>query len=132
MRKAQAEQTIDELHVWDTAEDFLLAWIAVPQFELRLRTWHFENTFQERFDALAEGLRSVLEGCRSVLDSRCIRHLLGIVLYAGNYLNGGTPRGRADGVSTRNCWFPSFMNLNLANYCIVLVLNDVSESTLLL
>ena len=24
-------------------------------------------------------------------------HLLGIVLYVGNYLNGGTPRGRADG-----------------------------------
>ena len=97
LQKAKADNTIDEMHVWDTAEDFLLALIAVPQFELRLRAWHFENTFQERFDALAHGLRSVLQGCISVLDSRCIRHLLGIVLYAGNYLNGGTPRGRADG-----------------------------------
>lgn len=42
-------------------------------------------------------MRCVAQGCQSVLTSTCIRHLLGIVLYVGNYLNGGTPRGRADG-----------------------------------
>ena len=113
LRKAKADHTIDELHIWDTAEDFLLALIAVPQFEVRLRAWHFENSFEERFDALADGLRSVLLGCSSVLDSRCIRHLLGIVLYAGNYLNGGTPRGRADGFSA--CWSSDYLALSLSS-----------------
>lgn len=32
-----------------------------------------------------------------VLQQPSEGHLLGIVLYVGNYLNGGTPRGRADG-----------------------------------
>lgn len=34
-------------------------------------------------------------GATPMLSS--LGHLLGIVLYVGNYLNGGTPRGRADG-----------------------------------
>lgn len=34
-----------------------------------------------------------------MLTSEKIRHLLGIILLAGNYLNGGTSRGRADGFS---------------------------------
>eukprot|EP00438_Fugacium_kawagutii_P003871 Skav215220 [mRNA] locus=scaffold341:146488:149148:+ [translate_table: standard] len=73
LQKAKEDHVIDELHVWDQAEEFLMNFISVPQFELRLRAWNFQNTFEER------------------------RHLLGIVLYVGNYLNGGTPRGRADG-----------------------------------
>jgi len=32
-----------------------------------------------------------------LLSSPRIRHLLAIALFAGNHLNGGTPRGRADG-----------------------------------
>ncbi|CAJ1405811.1 unnamed protein product [Effrenium voratum] len=97
LRKAQEEHTIDEFHIWDTAEEFLLLLVQVPHFELRLRAWHFRNTFEERFQALAQALRCVSEGCQRVLTSPSIRHLLGIVLYVGNYLNGGTPRGRADG-----------------------------------
>ena len=34
--------------VWDQAEEFLLAFIEVPQFEFRLRAWHFQNSFEER------------------------------------------------------------------------------------
>eukprot|EP00931_Biecheleriopsis_adriatica_P084283 TRINITY_DN5804_c0_g1_i6.p1 TRINITY_DN5804_c0_g1~~TRINITY_DN5804_c0_g1_i6.p1 ORF type:complete len:2790 (-),score=560.91 TRINITY_DN5804_c0_g1_i6:193-8355(-) len=97
LRRAEREHTIDEMNVWDTAEEFLFALLAVPQFQLRLQAWHFGNTFQERFDTVAEAVRAVSSGCECVLTSPCIRHLLGIVLYVGNYLNGGTPRGRADG-----------------------------------
>eukprot|EP00913_Durusdinium_trenchii_P019259 g18101.t1 len=97
LQRAKSEHTIDELHVWDQAEEFLLTFIEVPQFELRLRAWHFQNAFEERFQTLASALRCVSEGCQCVLTSTCIRHLLGIVLHVGNYLNGGTPRGRADG-----------------------------------
>lgn len=97
LQRAKEEHVIDDLHVWDQAEEFLLNFISVPQFELRLRAWHFQNTFEERFQTLDAAVRCVAQGCQSVLTSTCIRHLLGIVLYVGNYLNGGTPRGRADG-----------------------------------
>lgn len=69
----------------------------MPSFELRLCAWHFQNSFEERFQSLAAAVRCVSLGCQCVLTSISIRHLLGIVLYVGNFLNGGTPRGRADG-----------------------------------
>merc|ERR1712107_409830 len=36
-------------------------------------------------------------GSESLLTSVGVQHLLGLILCVGNYLNGGTARGRADG-----------------------------------
>jgi len=94
---AQAEHTIDEMNVWDSAEDFLITMLGIPQYELRLQVWNFENLYQERFDSVAGAQACISAGCDAILESQTIRHLLGIVLCVGNYLNGGTPRGRADG-----------------------------------
>jgi len=88
---------IDETNVWDSAEDFLFLLLSIPDFRLRLQLWHFENSFQEHVDKISSAYAGALNGCDCMMKSRSIRHLLGAVLVAGNYLNGGTPRGRADG-----------------------------------
>eukprot|EP00929_Paragymnodinium_shiwhaense_P059569 TRINITY_DN29831_c0_g1_i4.p1 TRINITY_DN29831_c0_g1~~TRINITY_DN29831_c0_g1_i4.p1 ORF type:complete len:3994 (+),score=1118.53 TRINITY_DN29831_c0_g1_i4:210-12191(+) len=92
-----AEEKLDEMNVWDSAEEFMHAIIKIPSFQLRLQAWDFENGFQERFDGVSAAEKDISDGFECVLTSPAIRHLLGMVLYAGNYLNGGTPRGRADG-----------------------------------
>lgn len=97
LQKAEDEQTIDEANVWATAEEFILMLMSVPHFILRLQVWGFENSFQEHFDTIASAQSAILQGCECMLKSKSIRHLLGLILSVGNYLNGGTPRGRADG-----------------------------------
>jgi len=97
LRHAENEQVVDENNTWDTAEDFLFLLLGIPHYKLRLQLWDFENTFRDHLDEIAERQHDILRGCECVLTSRGIRHLLGLVLMVGNYLNGGTARGRADG-----------------------------------
>jgi len=97
LRQAENEHAGEECVVWDAAEEFIFLLISIPHFKLRLQLWDFENTFREHFEDIADRQRDILQGCECILTSRSVRRLLGFVLVAGNYLNGGTPRGRADG-----------------------------------
>ncbi|CAE7254983.1 forH, partial [Symbiodinium pilosum] len=97
LRRAQEENVIDENNVWDMAEDFMLSLLEVPRVQLRLKVWGFVNSFQEKFEHVAFDVAGVFYGCRCLLTSMRVRHLLGVALHAGNFLNGGTRRGRADG-----------------------------------
>lgn len=97
LRQAENEHAAEDCVQWDAAEEFIFLLISIPHFKLRLQLWDFENTFCEHFKDIAERQRDILQGCECILTSRSVRRLLGFVLVAGNYLNGGTPRGRADG-----------------------------------
>merc|ERR1719476_357816 len=63
----------------------------------RVECWSFLCTFNE----LAAGLSHALVEFQRVVDafkaSEALPHLLSLVLAVGNYLNGGTGRGQADG-----------------------------------
>jgi len=69
----------------------------VPAFMARVECWSFLCTFNE----LAAGLSHALVEFQRVVDafkaSEALPHLLSLVLAVGNYLNGGTGRGQADG-----------------------------------
>ncbi|CAE7793136.1 FH3 [Symbiodinium sp. CCMP2592] len=97
LRRAQEENVIDENNVWDTAEEFMLSLLAIPRVQLRLKVWGFVTSFQEKFEHVAADVTGIISGCRCLLSSIRVRHLLGVALHAGNFLNGGTRRGRADG-----------------------------------
>lgn len=90
----------------------MIGLIGIPRFQLRLKVWDFVNSFEEKFLHVAEDVKGISKGRDCLLSSmrmRCGlsasshfgqrggRHLLGVALHAGNFLNGGTPRGRADG-----------------------------------
>lgn len=97
LRRAEAEHTIDEHNVWDTAERFMFMLLEIPHFKLRLQVLNFEASFPDTLSNLRASLFDIEAGCACLLNSPRISHLLGIVLSVGNYLNGGTMRGRADG-----------------------------------
>lgn len=64
-----------EGELWDTPEDFVLAISELPNCATR-ELWKAAN---------------------ALLKSESLERLLGLLLFVGNYLNGGTARGRADG-----------------------------------
>jgi len=82
---------------WDVPEDFLLALTAIPEYALRLQVWGFLNSFDAAFRRLAAGESALRAAACCLRGSASLERLLALVLHVGNYLNGGTARGRADG-----------------------------------
>eukprot|EP00929_Paragymnodinium_shiwhaense_P049906 TRINITY_DN25167_c0_g1_i2.p1 TRINITY_DN25167_c0_g1~~TRINITY_DN25167_c0_g1_i2.p1 ORF type:complete len:2875 (+),score=602.52 TRINITY_DN25167_c0_g1_i2:154-8778(+) len=97
MQIAQRDYKIDEYNVWDTVEEFVLSLIGIENYSLRMQVWEFENSFTERLQPVRNAEKKISLGCNSILSCGGVQRLLGLVLAIGNYLNGGTPRGRADG-----------------------------------
>uniref|UniRef100_A0A7S0AZU6 FH2 domain-containing protein n=1 Tax=Pyrodinium bahamense TaxID=73915 RepID=A0A7S0AZU6_9DINO len=90
-------EALQEDEVWDMPEDFVLHLTAIPEYELRVKVWSFLNSFDSVCSRLMAAIEDVAGGCDLLRNSERIERLLALVLYVGNYLNGGTPRGRADG-----------------------------------
>jgi hypothetical protein len=88
---------LSEDEIWDTAEDFIMMIIGIPDYTLRIQAWCYLNTFDETFLRLQEAKVNIAKACTALQGSVRIERLLAVILYVGNYLNGGTPRGRADG-----------------------------------
>lgn len=69
----------------------------VPAYRARVECWTFMNSFKERAATYAAALAEFQRVEDSILSSRALPRLLALILWVGNYLNGGTKRGRADG-----------------------------------
>jgi len=97
LQEAVSDLGPDGMETLDEPESFMLSVIGVPEYELRVRVWDFLNSF----DGLAERLSSAEAEVSAA--GMCLQHsvrlerLLALILQVGNYLNGGTSRGRADG-----------------------------------
>jgi hypothetical protein len=81
----------------DKPEKFVLALAAVPRLGPRLRSWAFTLDYPSMREALATDLDNVEQACAALTGSASLRTVLGVILAYGNYLNGGTAKGQADG-----------------------------------
>lgn len=96
--KASAEEAVlAENEMWDIPESFMIMLVSIPQFTLRLQVWGFVNAFDALQMRLAAAEADMRSACDCLKASEGIEKLLALSLYVGNYLNGGTVRGRADG-----------------------------------
>jgi len=78
-------------------EEYMWHVSRVPFFLTRISCWSFTYSFEERlstFRALLSEFEKVQE---AIHTSKGLVWLFGLILAAGNYLNGDTARGRADG-----------------------------------
>lgn len=88
---------LGEGEVWDSAEGFMVGLTAIPCFAARIQAWAFLNTFEATSSRFEVAPRDITNACDLLQASPRIEQLLSMVLYVGNHLNAGTPRGRADG-----------------------------------
>ncbi|CAD7963994.1 unnamed protein product [Amoebophrya sp. A120] len=79
-------------------ETYMLAIAHVPGYMQRLDCWLFSRTYEERLKKCMTAYLAFQAVMRSLRTSKEFRKLLGLILCAGNYLNGGTDRGQAEGV----------------------------------
>jgi len=97
VRAALRDTQLAEGEVWDDPEDFVMLITAVPQYAMRMQVWSYLNMFEVTMSRLTGAVDDAFAAADFVQNSARIERLLALILYVGNYLNGGTPRGRADG-----------------------------------
>ncbi len=78
-------------------ERFILELSKIPQLAARIDCWRFMQHFEEQFTEVHKPLARMGTACDQVRNSTAWRRIMAVTLVAGNYLNGGTPRGQADG-----------------------------------
>ncbi|XP_074646006.1 uncharacterized protein LOC141902259 [Tubulanus polymorphus] len=81
----------------DEAEKFLFEISKFTHFAERLDCIVFKEKFVEIMFTIDQQTDLIIEACSLLKNSENLRYLLEIVLVCGNYMNGGTARGQADG-----------------------------------
>ena len=82
---------------WDKPEQFLKALMAIPKLTVRLRCWSIKYGFSERAAEITETLSTLQGAVDALRQSTALPVVLGLLVNLGNHLNGGTPKGQADG-----------------------------------
>ena len=79
------------------AEKYLLELASVPQFDARMACWSFYLQHAELEAEVLQPLMNLKKAIDQVMASGALKLVLSVLLETGNFLNGGTPRGQADG-----------------------------------
>lgn len=78
-------------------EEYMWHISRVPAYQARISCWTFVLSYKETTGACSTMLGEFQLIEEAIHQSRALRQLLALILQVGNYLNGGTDRGQADG-----------------------------------
>jgi len=92
-------RSVEDPSALDKPERILLCLSNLPLLSERLKIWLFQLELEELKREVEIPLRNLREAIKEVRSSETLKRVLSIVLSIGNYLNGGTNRGQADGFS---------------------------------
>jgi len=81
----------------DKPDIFCMEISSVDKLKERLQCWSFKLSCKEQFNDINPPLSILTKACNELLDSEKLKKTLGLILSIGNYLNGGSKRGQADG-----------------------------------
>jgi hypothetical protein len=81
----------------DTPEVFCMKITSVPNMKDRLKAWKFLLSFDEFVEEIQIPLFGIEEACKELRKSKKLKQIMVFFLELGNYINGGSARGQADG-----------------------------------
>lgn len=90
-----------QLKNFNDAEKYMLMIISIPEFGTRLQCWKFTQDFNESVSAFVSPVKALKEAVTAVRESKHFKIILGFILAIGNYMNGGTAKGQADGFNLK-------------------------------
>ncbi|KAG2393421.1 hypothetical protein C9374_006952 [Naegleria lovaniensis] len=91
-----ASKTKDE-RLYSEPEKYVLMITSIPEYDTRIRCWMYTLQFESGLVVVEKPLQAFEQSLQALKTSEHFKVLLGIVLAVGNYLNGGTKKGQADG-----------------------------------
>eukprot|EP00028_Trichosphaerium_sp_Am-I-7-wt_P009750 CAMPEP_0168526838 /NCGR_PEP_ID=MMETSP0405-20121227/12229_1 /TAXON_ID=498012 /ORGANISM="Trichosphaerium sp, Strain Am-I-7 wt" /LENGTH=984 /DNA_ID=CAMNT_0008549803 /DNA_START=13 /DNA_END=2970 /DNA_ORIENTATION=- len=81
----------------DKPDRYLLELSVIPCLAQRIKCWVFKQDFENIKSSIEKPLNILHSACMQVKNSVSLKRMLGAVLTVGNYMNGGTKRGQANG-----------------------------------
>eukprot|EP00466_Bigelowiella_natans_P020444 jgi/Bigna1/134185/aug1.24_g8893 len=81
----------------DKPERFCLMLASIPSVGERLKSWHMAILIPDEAYEWNTYVRRLRKVCEELRQSKDLKRLFGAILAIGNYVNGGTNRGQADG-----------------------------------
>jgi len=93
----RAEEKKDPLARFDKPERYFKTISKIPVLALRLRIWKFSYTVGESIKFHTDRLVIMQKACTELCQSKALLQAIQVVLSVGNYMNGKTRRGQADG-----------------------------------
>ncbi|CAK9052083.1 unnamed protein product [Durusdinium trenchii] len=96
---AQLEESIRENPGVPLAlpEEYMWQISRIPAYQARVSCWNFLISYKETVTSCGSMFSEFGKIQRAVRKSQMLQKLLALILEVGNYLNGGTERGQADG-----------------------------------
>ena len=85
------------IDMYGKPEQYCMILNDIPNVKLRLESWIFMDEFNEKYDRASDSLKIYIDGCKELKESHTLKQIIGLILQCGNYMNGGTNKGRADG-----------------------------------
>ena len=82
-------------------EKYMLMLISIPELQARLICWKFKFEFQDNVNVFVKPVKTLNDSIRLVKESKNFAAILGYVLALGNYMNGCTAKGQADGFNLK-------------------------------
>ncbi len=82
---------------WEKSEDLLIKIRNVDSCKEKLEIWSFFFEVEDQLDNLESLVSYYHEAFEKVRDSAPLKKVISYILTVGNILNGGTPKGQADG-----------------------------------
>jgi hypothetical protein len=79
------------------AEKFMHLMVTLPEFAGRLEAWMFLLEFEQNVKIAEKPLAALKNAVAAVKNSNNFKAVLGYILAFGNYMNGGTNKGQAEG-----------------------------------
>ena len=86
-----------DLKEYSDPELYLYCIINTPEFATRIRCWMYTLQFETGLLIVGKPLETFENSVKILKESTHFKNILGIVLAVGNYLNGGTKKGQAEG-----------------------------------
>lgn len=83
-------------------DQFLLQLLTVPHLKARLDLLLFVQEFPLQFQELAPECKLALNACKELNSSKRLKVVMRKVLSIGNFLNSGTPKGGALGITVKS------------------------------
>lgn len=83
------------------AEKYMLMIVDVAEFASRLQCWKFMLDYKETMTLLRRPVTVLEKACQALHQSDHFKTALACILSLGNYMNGNTPKGQAEGFSLK-------------------------------
>lgn len=82
---------------WDKGESYMIDLVLPETIHDRLKVWHFKYQWEEEKEVIANFYKKIKEAYYQLETNEYFMQIIGYTLSIGNILNGGTPKGQADG-----------------------------------